>query len=186
MDAAHVDLSHAFTPGQGYVGLSRVRNLEGLTIGAGGINAMALKVDAKVLAWDAEVRAASTAAALTVADVAPPRRGSLFDGIEEDPFPILFLESRGLHDGVHEVEIFRVTRGFTGGFMVEFKTGPHSMSSVQDWQFGGLLALCCAIDSNIELDGETIEYIVGVENPMAGQKLRVRRNGEKYTWLPLL
>lgn len=40
LDAAHIDLSKAFTPGMGYVALSRVRSLETLTLG--GLNRTAL------------------------------------------------------------------------------------------------------------------------------------------------
>jgi len=47
LDAALIDLSKSFVPGQGYVALSRLRNLEGLTLL--GLNSMALSVDPYVL-----------------------------------------------------------------------------------------------------------------------------------------
>jgi len=47
LDAAEIDLSKSFVPGQGYVALSRVRSLEGLTLL--GLNSMALAVDPYVL-----------------------------------------------------------------------------------------------------------------------------------------
>lgn len=47
LDAAEIDLSRSFIPGQGYVALSRLRNLEGLTLL--GLNSMALSVDPYVL-----------------------------------------------------------------------------------------------------------------------------------------
>ncbi|HPA25731.1 MAG TPA: AAA family ATPase [bacterium] len=50
LDLAEIDLSKAFTPGMGYVALSRVRSLSGLRLL--GLNQMALKVDEKVLALD--------------------------------------------------------------------------------------------------------------------------------------
>jgi len=47
LDAAEIDLSRSFVPGQGYVALSRLRDLEGLTLL--GINSIALSVDPYVL-----------------------------------------------------------------------------------------------------------------------------------------
>ena len=47
LDAAEMDLSKSFVPGQGYVALSRLRSIEGLTLL--GLNRMALQVDPYVL-----------------------------------------------------------------------------------------------------------------------------------------
>ena len=47
LDAALIDLSRSFVPGQGYVALSRLRSLDGLTLL--GLNSMALEVDPYVL-----------------------------------------------------------------------------------------------------------------------------------------
>lgn len=52
LDAVEVDLSKSFEPGMGYVALSRVRTLEGLTIL--GMNDMALKVHEEVRELDNE------------------------------------------------------------------------------------------------------------------------------------
>lgn len=60
LDAVEVDLSRAFEPGMGYVALSRVRTLAGLTIL--GINEAALQVHPDVLAFDDELRALSLTA----------------------------------------------------------------------------------------------------------------------------
>jgi len=60
LDAAAVDLSHAFDYGQGYVALSRVRSLEGLHLA--GWNERALRVHPDALAKDEELRHASEAA----------------------------------------------------------------------------------------------------------------------------
>ena len=54
LEAAFVDLTRAFVPGQGYVALSRVKSLQGLHIG--GLNAQALEVNQDVLMKDAEFR----------------------------------------------------------------------------------------------------------------------------------
>lgn len=50
LDLAEIDLSKAFTPGMGYVALSRVRSLSGLRLL--GLNQMALTVDKKILVID--------------------------------------------------------------------------------------------------------------------------------------
>jgi hypothetical protein len=54
LDAAEIDLSRAFVPGQGYVALSRLRSLSGLVLR--GISSMAFAVNPNVLALDAHLR----------------------------------------------------------------------------------------------------------------------------------
>jgi ATP-dependent DNA helicase PIF1 len=60
LDAAVMDLSKAFEYGQGYVALSRLRNLSGLYLL--GLNERALRVHPLAVEKDAEFRAASDAA----------------------------------------------------------------------------------------------------------------------------
>ncbi len=57
LDSAHMDLSQVFEYGQGYVALSRVRSLAGLTLA--GINEQALKVHPDIQTKDLEFRQAS-------------------------------------------------------------------------------------------------------------------------------
>ncbi len=57
LDAIEVDLSRSFEPGMGYVALSRVRTLAGLTIL--GINEAALQVHPEVLKYDRNLRTLS-------------------------------------------------------------------------------------------------------------------------------
>lgn len=65
LDAATVDLSAAFEYGQGYVALSRVRTLEGLSLY--GMNERALQVHPDIQRKDEEFRAASGVASATFA-----------------------------------------------------------------------------------------------------------------------
>jgi hypothetical protein len=58
LDAAEIDLSRSFVPGQGYVALSRLRSLDGLTLL--GINNMALSIDPYVLRLDNWLRRESS------------------------------------------------------------------------------------------------------------------------------
>ena len=59
LDSAHMNLADAFEYGQGYVALSRVRTLAGLSLA--GLNARALEVHPKIKEKDAQFRAASDA-----------------------------------------------------------------------------------------------------------------------------
>ena len=60
LDGAHMDLSDAFEYGQGYVALSRVRSLRGLSLS--GLNARALEVHPSICAKDARFKENSAAA----------------------------------------------------------------------------------------------------------------------------
>lgn len=57
LDAAEIDLSKTFETGQGYVALSRIRNIEGLRLM--GLNTMALRVDPLILHIDDRIKQAS-------------------------------------------------------------------------------------------------------------------------------
>jgi ATP-dependent DNA helicase PIF1 len=61
LDAAEIDLSKSFTPGMGYVALSRVRSLDGVYLS--GMNAMAMRLHPEIFDFDEILRAASTALA---------------------------------------------------------------------------------------------------------------------------
>ncbi len=64
LDAAEMDLSKTFTPGMGYVALSRVRDLSGVYLA--GINRMALELHPDIYSFDAELgRLSSQLAAIT-------------------------------------------------------------------------------------------------------------------------
>ena len=66
LDAAEIDLSRSFTPGMGYVALSRVRSLDGLYLS--GINQMALAMHPQIFNFDAQLRSASQVLADTTED----------------------------------------------------------------------------------------------------------------------
>lgn len=66
LDAAEIDLSKSFTPGMGYVALSRVRSLEGVYLR--GINAMAMRLHPDIFTFDALLRQASTELAASTPD----------------------------------------------------------------------------------------------------------------------
>lgn len=68
LDAAEVDLSKAFTPGMGYVALSRVRSLDGLYLQ--GVNRMAFTMHPEIFDFDAALKRASIALADQTEDIA--------------------------------------------------------------------------------------------------------------------
>jgi len=67
LDAAEIDLRNAFTYGQGYVALSRVRTLEGMRIL--GLNANALTVNPKIIRMDERFHTASDEASAAFTDM---------------------------------------------------------------------------------------------------------------------
>jgi ATP-dependent DNA helicase PIF1 len=67
LDAAEIDLGKAFTPGMGYVALSRVRSLDGLYLRA--INAMALTMHPEIYELDAWLRQQSELLAARTPDM---------------------------------------------------------------------------------------------------------------------
>jgi ATP-dependent DNA helicase PIF1 len=69
LDAAQIDLSKSFTPGMGYVALSRVRNINGLYLT--GINAMAMRLHPDIHKLDSELQAESRDLAATIPEDEP-------------------------------------------------------------------------------------------------------------------
>ncbi len=61
LDSAEIDLSRSFTPGMGYVALSRVRSLDGLYLS--GINNIALSMHEEIYEFDRSLRQTSKALA---------------------------------------------------------------------------------------------------------------------------
>lgn len=67
LDAAEVDLSKAFTPGMGYVALSRVRSLDGLYLQ--GVNRVAFTMHPQIFSFDETLRRASSVLANKTNDI---------------------------------------------------------------------------------------------------------------------
>ncbi len=70
LDAAEIDLGRSFTPGMGYVALSRVRSMDGVYLT--GVNQMALSMHPAIYAFDADLREASESLANITTDYEPP------------------------------------------------------------------------------------------------------------------
>jgi len=77
LDAAEIDLSKTFETGQGYVALSRIRNIEGLRLM--GLNTMALRVDPLILHVDERIKQASMKAAEKIESLPKESMEDLFE-----------------------------------------------------------------------------------------------------------
>lgn len=83
LDAAKVDLRRAFVEGMGYVALSRVRSLDGLSVV--GINRMALQVSPEALEIDSVLRRKSTSDAKRFEHLRPKAEERAKAKIKEKP-----------------------------------------------------------------------------------------------------
>jgi ATP-dependent exoDNAse (exonuclease V) alpha subunit len=70
LDAAEIDLSRSFTPGMGYVALSRVRSIDGVFLN--GINQMALTMHPQIFTFDEYLRSSSEELATVTEDYITP------------------------------------------------------------------------------------------------------------------
>lgn len=76
LDAAEIDLSKTFEVGQGYVALSRIKNIDGLRLM--GLNDTALSVDPLILHIDERIKQASLKASDEIAKISNENLESLF------------------------------------------------------------------------------------------------------------
>jgi len=76
LDSAEIDLSKTFEVGQGYVALSRIKNIEGLRLM--GLNDKALAVDPLILHIDDRIKAASQKASAEIASLSSENLEELF------------------------------------------------------------------------------------------------------------
>lgn len=74
LDAAEIDLSRSFTPGMGYVALSRVRSSDGLYLS--GINGMALRLNPQIYDLDKNLRQSSADLAAITKDYVLPKKSA--------------------------------------------------------------------------------------------------------------
>ncbi len=76
LDSAEIDLSKTFEVGQGYVALSRIRNIDGLRLM--GLNDKALSVDPLILHIDDRIKAASLRASDEISTISPKDLEDIF------------------------------------------------------------------------------------------------------------
>jgi ATP-dependent DNA helicase PIF1 len=150
LDAAEVDLSRAFTPGMGYVALSRVRSLEGLYLQ--GINQMALAMHPQIFSLDAELRRAAT---LLAEDT---------DDISEEVISATDSDSKAADEDLfEELKAWRYARARTDKippFMVAHNTALLAVAATAPNSLQQLLALPGFGKRKVEVYGPEILAVV--------------------------
>jgi hypothetical protein len=109
LDAVEVDLSKSFEKGMGYVALSRVRSLAGLSLL--GMNEMAFQVNPEVLEFDSELRELSKIARKALKDTDPAslaRKQEAFIGSVSDVKMKTKSKKRSTYDITKDFVLTRV------------------------------------------------------------------------------
>jgi len=169
LDAAQIDLSKSFTPGMGYVALSRVRSLEGIYLA--GINNMALQLHPDIFEFDRRLQRSSAALAEQTPDVAPA-----------DPSEEAVMPDDALLDKLKAWRLERARQDHVSPFMIAHNVSleaiaarpPHTMQQLlgikgfgpaKQQAYGAeLLELVAA-----HLDDQTSKADLTVNEPLAHQ-----------------
>lgn len=156
LDAAEIDLSKAFTPGMGYVALSRVRGLDGLYLQ--GINPMALTMHPQIHELDAALRQASSVLAADTIDIsdetiAPPKDKPIID-------EVLFTKLRDWRSR-------RAQADKVPAFMIAHNTALSAVAAAMPTTPQQLLALSGFGSRKVEAYGADILDIVSAHGPSA-------------------
>lgn len=149
LDAAEIDLSRAFTPGMGYVALSRVRSLDGLYLQ--GVNAMAMAMHPQIHELDISLRRDSASLAASTEDIpeevaAPPQTKPVID-------EVLFTKLR-------EWRVQRAQADNVPAFMVAPNTALSAVAAAMPTTPQQLLALSGFGSRKVEAYGPDILAIV--------------------------
>jgi hypothetical protein len=139
LDAAETDLSKTFVPGMGYVALSRLRTLDGLSLL--GMNDLALEVSDEVYAVDQEMRAASAAFKTTFVErktetaterKTEPAAQSKTEPVQETstsgPFAVLRKMLPGAYQKWNREEEVKLAAQFRSGISVKELSQSHGRS----------------------------------------------------------
>lgn len=121
LDAAEIDLSRAFTPGMGYVALSRVRSLDGLYLK--GINQAALQMHPQIFELDRELRQASTELDSVTEDIAPEPLAT--------NRPIATVVDQLLFDSLKQWRLIRAREDKVAPFIIAHNTALQALAAAQ-------------------------------------------------------
>ncbi len=151
LDAAEIDLSRAFTPGMGYVALSRVRSIDGLYLQ--GLNAMALAMHPHMDSFDANLRQRSNQLAEATTDIADEVPVAALTKAPVTTDPALF----------EKLKRWRLARAKTDGvapFMIAHNTTLTAVSSIKPATTTQLLGISGFGPRKVEAYGPEIIAII--------------------------
>jgi len=118
LDAAEIDLARTFTPGMGYVALSRVRSMDGVYLQ--GINRMALAMHPAIFDFDVELRERSESLGNITSDYETPSVDQVQHQAAEDPL---------LFDELRQWRYDRAQRDGVAPYMVAHDTTLHELAT---------------------------------------------------------
>jgi len=118
LDAAEIDLARTFTPGMGYVALSRVRSMDGVYLQ--GINRMALAMHPAIFDFDVELRERSESLGNITSD---------YEGTPADQPQPETAEDPLLFDELRQWRYDRAQRDGVAPYMVAHDTTLHELAS---------------------------------------------------------
>lgn len=150
LDAAEIDLSRAFTPGMGYVALSRVRALDGLYLR--GLNNMALVMHPQIHEFDSELRQHSDQLADTTEDI-PEEVAQPVADVGADFDPVLF-------DKLKDWRLRRSRSDKVAPFIIAHNTALQAVATSLPVTPKALLALPGFGNRKVEAYGDDIIAIV--------------------------
>jgi len=158
LDAAVIDLSRSFTPGMGYVALSRVRSIDGVFLK--GINNLALAMHPQIFAFDGELRAASDMMAEGIDDMpdevaAEPGKEGDSDNADE---PINY--DKELFDKLRAWRSEQARSKGSAPYMVAHDTGLQELARVKPVTVQKLMGVKGFGPKKIEQYGEDILQLV--------------------------
>lgn len=151
LDAAEIDLSRAFTPGMGYVALSRVRSLEGLYLQ--GLNNMAMNLHPQIYAFDISLRDQSGELGLVVEDIVDEDMSA--KPISEDS-----MYDEGLYDELKKWRLSRARKDKVAPYMVAHDKALQAVATAMPATSGELLRISGFGSSKVEKYGNDILKIV--------------------------
>lgn len=145
LDAAEIDLARTFTPGMGYVALSRVRSMDGVYLQ--GINRMALAMHPAIFDFDVELRESSQSLGNITADYETLRPDLAQPEASEDPL---------LFDELRQWRFDRAKSDGVAPYMVAHDTTLHELAARKPTTSQALLGIKGMGPSKVEKYGSDL------------------------------